>query len=70
MFVFLKCVLISSLLVALNLPPLKRFRSRNSMRLSLMLHVNLSVLCALLSLSRKSSSSFLLPVQMHRMSSM
>ena len=30
MFVFLKCVLISSLLVALNLPPLKRFRSKNS----------------------------------------
>ena len=63
MFVSLKCVLISSLLVVLNLPPLKMFRSRNSMRSSLMLHVNLRVLCALLSLFRKLSSSLLVPVQ-------
>ena len=53
--------------VVLNFPPLK---SRNSMRSLLMLHVNLRVLCALLSLSKKPSSSLLVPVQMHKMSSM
>ena len=51
----LKCVLRSSSCVALNLPPLKMFKSRNSMRSSLMLHVNLNVLC---DLSRKLSSSW------------
>ena len=50
---FFKCVLISRWFVVLNLPPLKRFRSRNSTRSSLMLHVNFCVLCALLSLSKK-----------------
>ena len=49
--VFLKRVLISSWFVVLNLPPLKRFRSRNSTRSSPMLHVNFRVLCALFSLS-------------------
>ena len=33
----------------------------------LMLHVNLQVLCAVLSLARKLSSSFLVPVQMPSM---
>ena len=66
----LKCVLISRWLVVLNLPPLNRFRSRNSTRSSLMLHVNFSVLCALLSLSKNLSSSLLVPTQMHSMSSM
>ena len=56
--VLLKCVLRSSSRVALNLPPLKMFKSRNSMRSSLMLHVNLNVLCALFNLSRKLSSSW------------
>ena len=51
-------------------PPLKRFRSRNSTRSSLMLHVNFRVLCTLFSLSRKPSSSLLVPTQMHWMSSM
>ena len=57
-------------LVVLNLPPLNRLRSRNSMRSSLMLHVNLKVLWALFSLSKKLSSSLVVPVQTHRMSSM
>ena len=37
---FLKCVLLSRRLVVLNLSPLTRLRSRNSMHSSLMLHVN------------------------------
>ena len=44
-------------LVLLNLGPLKMFKSRNSTCESDMLHVNLSVGCALLSLSRKLSNS-------------
>ena len=67
---FLKCVLISRWFVVLNLPPLKRFRSRNLTRSSPMLHVNFRVLCTLFSLSRKPSSSLLVPTQMHWMSSM
>ena len=70
MFVFLKCVLMSRWQFVLNLPPLKMFKSRNSMRSLLMLHVNLRVLCAVLSQARKLSGSFLVPVQMHIMSSM
>ena len=54
----------------LNLPPLKMFKSRNSMRSLIILHVNLRVLCAVLSLARKLSSLFLVPVQMHILSSM
>ena len=64
MFVFSKCVLMSRWQFVLNLPQL-----RNSMRLLLMLHVN-RVLCAVLSLARKLSSSFLVPVQVHITSSM
>ena len=45
----------------LNLGPLKMFKSRNSTREFDMLHVNLSVGCALLSLSRKLSNSSLVP---------
>ena len=41
---FFKCVLICRWLVVLNLPLLNRFRSSNSTRSSLMLHVNFSVL--------------------------
>ena len=41
--VVLKCVLISRWFVVLNFPPLKMFKSRNSMRSLLMLHVNLRV---------------------------
>ena len=52
-----------------NLPPLK-ILSRNSMRSLLMLHVNLRVLCAVLSPARKLCSFFLVPVQMHIMLSM
>ena len=70
MFVFLKCVERSRRLVSLNLGPLKMFRSRNSTCDSDTLHVNLSVWCALFSLSRKLSSSSLVPGQMQRMSSM
>ena len=70
MLVFLKCVERSRWLVLLNLGPLKMFKSRNSTRESDMLHVNLSVGCALLSLSRKLSNSSLVPGQMQRMSSM
>ena len=54
----------------LNLPPLKMFKLRNSMCLLLMLHVNQTVLCAVFSLARKLSSSFLVPFQMHIVSSM
>ena len=68
--VFFKCVLIPRWFVVLNLPPLNMLRSRNSTHSSLMLHVNFSVLCALLSLSKKLSSSLLVPTQMHSMSSM
>ena len=70
MFVFLKCVLMSRWRFVLNLPPLKMFRLRNSMHSLLMVPVNLRVLCAVLNLARKLSSSFLVPVQMHIMSSM
>ena len=50
---FLKSVCSYLGVVVLNLPPLNRFRSRNSTHSSLMLHVNFSILCALLSLSKK-----------------
>ena len=49
---------------------LKRFRSRNSTCSSRMIHVSFRVLCTLFSLSRKPSSSLLVPTQMHWMSSM
>ena len=70
MFVFLKCVLMSRWRFVLNLPPFRMFKSKNSMRSLLMLHVNLWVLCAVLSLARKLSSSFPVSVQMHIMLSM
>ena len=59
MLVVLKCVVISRWFVVLNFPPLKM--SRTSMCSLIMLHVNLRVLCALLSLSKKLSSSLLVP---------
>ena len=65
--VCLKCVLMSRRLVVLNLPPFNRLKVEC---LSLMLHVNCKVLWALFGLSKKPSSSLLLPVQMHKMSSM
>ena len=70
MFVDLKCVLRSRIPVSVNRSPLNMLRSRNCIRSLLMLYVNLMLWCALLSLSRKLSSSLLDPVQMHRISSM
>ena len=69
MFVFLKCVDKSKRFRWWNLLPLKIFRSRNSTCACDISHVNLRVLCLVLSLSRKASRDGLEPVQTQKMSS-
>ena len=64
----LKCVDMSKRLRWWNLLPLKMFKSRNSTCACDVSHVNLRVLCLLLSLSRNASRDCLEPVQTQKMS--